>query len=59
MCVNVSRKSVGNNKKKVIWVRAKALSTERYICKAKSAISNGNPKSDYSDMDVFTEQKRF
>ena len=57
--VNVLRKDVSNGKKKVIWVRAKALSTERYISKAKSAISNGNPKSDYSDMDVFTEQKRF
>lgn len=31
---------------KVIWVRVQTLSTERYICKAKSAISNGNPKSD-------------
>lgn len=59
MGVNVFRKDVSNGKKKVIWVRAKALSTERYICKATSAISNGNPKSDYSDMEVFTEQKRF
>ena len=59
MSVNVFRKDVSNGKKKVIWVRAKALSTERYICKAKSAISNGNLKSDYSDMEVFTEQKRF
>ena len=41
MSVNVFRKDVSNGKKKVIWVRAKALSTERYICKAKSAISNG------------------
>ena len=55
MSVNVFRKDVSNGKKKVIWVRAKALSTERYICKAKSASSNGNPKSDYSDMEVFTE----
>ena len=39
--VNVLRKDVSNGKKKVIWVRAKALSTERYISKAKSAISNG------------------
>ena len=53
--MNVFRKDVSNGKKKVILVRAKALSTERYICKAKSAISNGNPKSDYSDMEVFTE----
>ena len=41
MSVNVFRKDVSNGKKKVVWVRAKALSTERYICKAKSAISNG------------------
>ena len=30
VCVNVLRKDVSNDKKKVIWVRAKALSTERY-----------------------------
>ena len=40
---------------KVIWVRVQTLSTGRYMCKAKSAISNGNPKSDYSDMEVFRE----
>ena len=56
MSVNVFRKDVSNGKKKVIWVRAKALSTERYICKAKSAISNG---LSYYIREVFTEYKRF
>ena len=33
--------------------------TRCLVEETKPPISNGNPKSDYSDMDVFTEQKRF
>ena len=43
--VNALRKDVSNDKKKVIWIWEKSLNIMRYICKAKSAISNGNPKS--------------
>ena len=43
--VNALRKDVSNDKKKVIWIWEKSLNIMRYKCKAKSAISNGNPKS--------------
>lgn len=53
-------------------VMARKVKSQRYDCgqvhgeslntsliKTKPPISNGNPKSDYSDMEVFTEHKRF
>lgn len=45
--VNVSRNECWRQQKKsnpemvVIWVREQSLSIERYLCKAKSAISSG------------------
>lgn len=55
--MNVLRKDVSNGKKTCGWSYEETLSDGSN--RTKPPISNGNPKSDFSDMDVFTEHKRF
>ena len=55
--MSVMTKKVKSQRYDCGWVHGESLNIS--LIKTKPPISNGNPKSDYSDMEVFTEQKRF
>ena len=61
--MNVLRKDVSNGKKsqkpKGMWLGIRRKPKCRFYYGTKPPISNGIPKSDTSDMEVFTEYKRF